>query len=75
METKLEAFCIEDCVEAILKLFNSDFRDPINIGSEEKVSINQLVDIIENISGVKLERNYQLDKPKVLMEDQAITIS
>ena len=55
---------IEDCVEAILKLFNSDFRDPINIGSEEKVSINQLVDIIENISGVKLERNYQLDKPK-----------
>ena len=55
---------IEDCVEAILKLFNSDFRDPINIGSEEKVSINQLVDIIENISGVKLKRNYQLDKPK-----------
>ena len=55
---------IEDCIEAILKLFNSDFREPINIGSEEKVSINQLVDIIENISGVKLNRNYQLDKPK-----------
>ena len=37
MEIKLEAFLyIEDCIEAILKLFNSDFRDPINIGSEKK---------------------------------------
>ena len=55
---------VEDCVNAILKLFNSDYPHPINIGSEEKVSINQLIEIIENISGVKLERNYQLDKPK-----------
>ena len=55
---------IDDCVDATLKLFNSEFHGPINIGSEEKVSINQLVDIIENISGVKLKRNYQLDKPK-----------
>ena len=55
---------IEDCVEAIMILFNSNFRDPINIGSEEKVSINQLVTIIEGISGTKLKRNYQLDMPK-----------
>ena len=55
---------IDDCIDAILKLFHSNFRDPINIGSEEKVSINQLIDIIENIANVKLTRQYQLDKPK-----------
>jgi len=55
---------IDDCVDAILKLFQSNFKDPINIGSEEKVSINQLIDIIENIANIKLKREYQLDKPK-----------
>jgi len=55
---------IDDCIDAILKLFNSNYIHPINIGSEEKVSINELIEIIENISGVQLKRNYQLDKPK-----------
>ena len=55
---------IDDCVDAILKLFHSSFKDPINIGSEEKVSINQLIDIIENIANIRLARQYQLDKPK-----------
>ena len=55
---------IDDCLDAILKLFHSNFKDPINIGSEEKVSINQLIDIIENIANIKLKREYQLDKPK-----------
>ena len=55
---------IDDCVDAILKLFHSNFKDPINIGSEEKVSINQLIDIIENIANIRLARKYQLDKPK-----------
>jgi GDP-D-mannose 3', 5'-epimerase len=55
---------IDDCIDAILKLFHSNFKDPINIGSEEKVSINQLIDIIENIANMKLKREYQLDKPK-----------
>jgi len=55
---------IDDCIDAILKLFNSNYVDPINIGSEEKVSINELIDIIEEIAEVKLKRNFQLDKPK-----------
>ena len=55
---------IDDCVEATLKLFDSEFHGPINIGSEEQVSINQMLDKIEKISNVKLKRNYQLDKPK-----------
>ncbi len=56
---------IEDCIEGTLKLFESDFSQPLNIGSDEQVSINQMADIIEIISEVKkLKRDYQLDKPK-----------
>ena len=39
----------------------SDFADPLNIGSDEMVSINQLVDVVEEIAGVRLKRGYKLD--------------
>ena len=55
---------IDDCVEATLKLFDSNYHGPINIGSEEKVSINEMIEKIESISGIKVKKNYQLDKPK-----------
>ena len=56
---------IDDCIEGTLRLFESDYSEPVNIGSDEQVSINQMIEIIESISGInKLERKYQLDKPK-----------
>jgi nucleoside-diphosphate-sugar epimerase len=55
---------ITDCVEGILKIMYSDIIEPINLGSSEMVSINQLVDIVENIAGIKLKRTYDLDAPK-----------
>ena len=55
---------ITDCIEGTKKLFDSDEREVLNIGSEEQVSINEMSSIIENIAGIKLEKNYQLDKPK-----------
>jgi len=55
---------IDDCIKGSTMLMNSDFRDPINIGSSQKVTINQLVDIAENIAGIKLKRKYKLDAPK-----------
>ncbi len=55
---------ITDCIEATLKLFDSEHHGPINIGSEEKVSINEMIDKIEKIADKKVKRNYQLDKPK-----------
>ena len=56
---------IDDCIEGTLRLFESNYSEPVNIGSDEQVSINQMIEIIENISGIKkLERIYQLDKPK-----------
>lgn len=55
---------IDDCVEGTRRLMDSDVTDPINIGSDELVSINQLVDIVEGIAGIDLDRNYKLDAPK-----------
>ena len=55
---------IDDCVDAVLKLFHSNFSNPINIGSDEKVSINELINIVENISEISLDKDYQLDKPQ-----------
>jgi len=56
---------VDECVEGTLRLFESDYSEPINIGSDEQVSINEMIKIIETISGVNtLNKNYQLDKPK-----------
>ena len=55
---------IDDCIDATLSVFNSDFRDVFNIGSEEQVSINQMIDIIEQIADYTVERKYDLSKPK-----------
>ncbi|HEX3355711.1 MAG TPA: NAD-dependent epimerase/dehydratase family protein [Tepidisphaeraceae bacterium] len=56
---------ITDCLKGIYMITESDsFFDPINLGSSEGVTINQLVDIVEDIAGVKLKRNYNLSAPK-----------
>ncbi len=55
---------IDDCIDAVLKLFDSDFRNPINIGSDEKVTINQLISIAESLANKDFKKNYQLDKPQ-----------
>lgn len=55
---------ITDCLEGIDRLMKSDFRQPINLGSSELTTINGLVDIVEDIAGIKLKRSYKLDAPK-----------
>ena len=55
---------IDDCVEGTQKIFESKSNQVFNLGSDEQVSINQLIDIIEDIAAVKLKRKYLLDKPK-----------
>ena len=54
----------EDSSEEIHKYFNSKLTDVYNLGSDEQVSINQMISIIEDISNFKVEKKYQLDKPK-----------
>jgi nucleoside-diphosphate-sugar epimerase len=55
---------ISDCLKGIEMITESDILDPINLGSAEGVSINQLVDIVEDIAGIKLKRTYNLSAPK-----------
>jgi nucleoside-diphosphate-sugar epimerase len=55
---------IDDCITGLDKLMASDFSDPINLGRDELVSINQLLDIVEDLAGVKMKRSYNLNAPQ-----------
>jgi GDP-D-mannose 3',5'-epimerase len=55
---------IEDTIEGILRLMESDFTEPINLGSSQLVTINELYDIVEGIAGVQLERKHDLTAPQ-----------
>jgi nucleoside-diphosphate-sugar epimerase len=55
---------IDDCLKGTKMIMESDIEEPINLGSDEMVTINQLVDIVENIAGIKVNRRYDLDAPK-----------
>ena len=55
---------IDDCVKGSQMIMESAIDEPINLGSDELVTINQLVDIAEEIGGVKLKRTYDLSAPK-----------
>lgn len=55
---------IDDCVKGTMMIADSDIDEPINLGSSELVTINQLVDIAEQIAGIKLHRTYDLTAPK-----------
>lgn len=54
----------DDCIKGMNLIMHSEILEPINLGSTEAVSINQLVDIVEGIAGVKLKRKYDLSAPK-----------
>ena len=54
---------IDDCLVGTKKIFNSDLKDVYNLGSNEQVSINQMIDVIEEIADYKVVRKYLLDKP------------
>ncbi len=55
---------IDDCIKGIGLILNSQILEPINLGSSEAVTINQLVDLVEGIAGIKLKRRYDLSAPK-----------
>ena len=55
---------IDDCLHGTQSIMESGIIEPINLGSAEMVSINQLVDLVEDIAGIKLKRSYKLDAPK-----------
>jgi len=55
---------IDDCLKGIQLIMRSDVVEPINLGSSELVTINQLVDIVEAIAGLNVKRNYDLSAPQ-----------
>jgi nucleoside-diphosphate-sugar epimerase len=55
---------IDDCLKGIRMLIESDIHEPLNLGSSELVTVNQLVDMVEDIAGIKLKRSYDLSAPK-----------
>lgn len=55
---------IDDCLKGTLEILESDIKEPINLGSSELVTIDQLVDLVEQIAGVRLNRHYNLNAPK-----------
>jgi nucleoside-diphosphate-sugar epimerase len=55
---------IDDCLHGTLAIAGSEILEPINLGSSELVTVNQLVDIVEEIAGIELRRSYNLSAPK-----------
>jgi nucleoside-diphosphate-sugar epimerase len=55
---------IDDTIHGVMQLMEQEVTEPINLGSSQLVTINKLVDIVEAIAGVKLERTYRLDAPQ-----------
>ncbi len=55
---------IDDCVKGSQMILAGDHTEPINLGSAELVSINQLYSLVEDIAGITCKRNYQLDAPQ-----------
>jgi GDP-D-mannose 3',5'-epimerase len=59
------SYCyIDDCVEGIYRLMRSDHRDPINLGQDRMISINELVDMVSKIAGKKIGKRYDTTKPQ-----------
>jgi nucleoside-diphosphate-sugar epimerase len=59
------SYCyVDDCVEGIHRLMRSDWRQPLNLGSDRLVTINELVDIVARIAGKTIRRRHDLDKPQ-----------
>ena len=59
------SYCyIDDCVEGIYRLMRSDHREPINLGQDRMISINELVDMVAKIAGKKIGKDYDLTKPQ-----------
>ncbi|MFL6210379.1 MAG: NAD-dependent epimerase/dehydratase family protein [Pyrinomonadaceae bacterium] len=59
------SYCyIDDCVEGIYRLMRSDYREPLNLGQDRMLSINELVDIVARVAGKQIKKRYDLTKPQ-----------
>ncbi len=64
---------VEDCVEGILRLMVSDYREPLNLGTDRLVTINQLVNMVSEIACKQVFKRHDLSKPQGVRGRTAIT--
>jgi len=55
---------VEECVEGVLKIMQSDYHEPLNLGTDKMVTINQLVEMVGEIAGKRIEKKYDITKPQ-----------
>jgi len=55
---------IDDCVEGLVRLMASDYAEPLNLGTDRLVTINQLIDLVSDIAGKRLEKRHDVSKPQ-----------
>ncbi len=66
--TRTRSYCwVGDCIEGIRLLMDSTIQEPLNIGSRESVTVDRLIELVEEIAGVKLLRSYDTSKPQGVM--------
>ncbi len=59
------SYCyIDDCVEGIYRLMRSNFREPLNLGQDRMITIDELVDIVAKVAGKQIEKQHDLSKPQ-----------
>ena len=63
LQTRSYCF-IDDCIEGLYRLMSSEYHEPLNLGRDDLVSINELVDIVSKIAGKKITKRYDLTKPQ-----------
>jgi len=54
---------IDDCIDGTLRIMDGGVHQPLNVGSDESVTVNELIDMIEGFAGISVKRNYVLDAP------------
>ena len=55
---------IDDCVEGLVRLMASDYAEPLNLGTDRLVTINQLIDLVSDIAGKRLKKRHDVSKPQ-----------
>jgi GDP-D-mannose 3', 5'-epimerase len=55
---------VDDCVEGLTRLMASDYREPLNLGTDQMVSVNELVDLIARVAGKRIRKRHDLSKPQ-----------
>ena len=55
---------VDDCVEGLVRLMASNYSEPLNLGTDRLVTINQLIDLVSSVAGKRLKKRHDLSKPQ-----------